>query len=218
MAGIQDFVIFEDDFLGAKAITAVGAEGQPWEATYAAGGTTTIGGINGELTIANAVATEIQNNCVAFEDDLNFDIDLLDHIEMRVKAGQAALNATSMLAFGLCSARNDVIDSLTAHASFRVIGATTTVFCETDDGDNDNDDVSTGLSLVATYRKFVISFAGGTSDVRFFIDGQRVCASTTFDMSSYTAGLQPYMQIQKTSDANVDAFVIDYVRIVSRRA
>jgi len=54
--------------------------------------------------------------------------------------------------------------------------------------------------------------------VKFYVDGVRVAASTTFDMSGYTAGLQPYVQIQKTADANTDSVTIDYVKIEGKRS
>ena len=223
MAGIQDFVTFEDDFLGARTLTAAGSEGQVWEITDTSSAGTptyTIGGVNGLATLAMDTQAEVQNVCMAFEDDLNFDIDLIDHIEMGVLMGQAAVDATTSVAFGLASARNDAIDSIAEQASFRVIGSgsTTAVVVETDDGTNNNDDVATGTTLINVQKKFVISFANGKSDVRFYINGARVAASTTFDMSNYAAGLQPYFQIQKTSDANANAVVVDYVRVVSKRA
>jgi hypothetical protein len=82
----------------------------------------------------------------------------------------------------------------------------------------DKDDIATGVSLVATYKKFYIDFTGGKSNVKFYVDGARVAASTTFDMSNYSAGLQPYVQHQKTADTNTDSVVIDYINIVSKRA
>jgi hypothetical protein len=162
---------------------------------------------------------EAQNVCLFMSDRLNFDIDKLLRIEMAVKMGQAAVDATTSLAFGLASARNDAIDSITAHASFRVIGSgsTTAVFVETDDGTTDLDDKATGTTLINAYKRFVIDFSGGTSNVKFYIDGVQVATSTTFDMSGYTAGLQPYVQLQKTSDANANSVVVDYIKIVSRR-
>ena len=45
---------------------------------------------------------------------------------------------------------------------------------------------------------------------------RRVSSGTRFDMSAYTAGLQPYFQIQKTSDSNVDALTILQVSIEYR--
>jgi len=223
MAGIQDFIEFVEDFLGPQTLTASPAGSDLWDiADTSSAGTPTyvVGGTNGEATITLASTSEVENVCLYQSDVLNYDIDKLIDIEFRIKMGQAALDAASQVAFGLCSARNDAIDSLAAHASFRVIGAdsTTALVVETDDAVTDNDDVATGATLINAYKRCVISFAAGTSDVRFYVDGARVAASTTFDMSGYTSGLQPYVQIQKTADTNTDAVVVDYIKIRCRRA
>jgi hypothetical protein len=222
MAGIQDFVEFVEDFLGPQTLTASPTGSDLWDIadTSSAGTPTyTVGGINGEATLAFDTQAEVQNVCLYMSDKLNFDIDKLLRVEMAVKMGQAAVDATTSLAFGLASARHDAIDSIAAHASFRVIGSgsTTAVVVESDDGTTDKDDIATGATLINAYKRFVIDFSGGTSDVKFYIDGVQVATSTTFDMSGYTAGLQPYVQLQKTSDANADSVVIDYIKIVSRR-
>lgn len=219
MAGIQDFVEFVEDFLGPQTLTASPAGSDRWDIadTSSAGTPTyTVGGINGEATLTLESTSEVQNVCLYQSDVLNFDIDLIQRIEMSVKT-VAALDSTTSLAFGLASARNDAIDSITAHASFRLIGSNSVVV-ETDDGTTDKDDIATGVSLVAAYKRFVIDFTGGTEDVKFYIDGVRVAGSTTFDMSAYTSGLQPYVQLQKTADTNTDSVVIDYVKIVSKRS
>ena len=219
MAGIQDFIEYVEDFLGPQTLTASPAGSDQWDIadTSSAGTPTyTVGGINGEATLAFDSQAEIQNVCLFKSDVLNFDIDAIHSIELRVKT-VAALDSATSLAFGLCSARNDAIDSLAAHASFRLIGSNSLVV-ETDDSVNDNDDVATGATLGSTYKRFVIDFAGGKSDVKFYVDGARVAASTTFDMSNYSAGLQPYVQIQKTADTNTDSVVIDYIKIVSKRS
>jgi hypothetical protein len=222
MAGIQDFIEFVEDFLGPQTLTASPTGSDLWDIadTSSAGTPTyTVGGINGEATLAFDTQEEVQNVCLYMSDKLNFDIDKLLRVEMAVKMGQAAVDATTSLAFGLASARNDAIDSIAAHASFRVIGSgsTTAVVVESDDGTTDKDDIATGATLINAYKRFVIDFSGGTSNVKFYIDGVQVATSTTFDMSGYTAGLQPYVQLQKTSDANADSVVIDYIKIVSRR-
>ena len=218
MAGVQDFVEFVEDFIGPQTLTASPTGSDRWDIadTSAAGTPTyTVGGINGEATLAFDSQAEAQNVCLFQSDVLNFDIDKLLRIELRVKT-TATLDATTSLAFGLASARNDAIDSITAHASFRLIGANT-LTVESDDGTTDKDDIATGATLAATYKRFVIDFSGGTANVKFYVDGVRVGSSTTFDMSGYTAGLQPYVQIQKTSDTNVDSVTIDYIKIDSRR-
>ena len=220
MAGIQDFLVeYIEDFLGPQTLTASPAGSDQWDiADTSSSGTPTytVGGINGEATLAFDNTSEIQNVCLFKSDVLNFDIDYIHSIELRVKT-VASLDTATSLAFGLCSARNDAIDSLAAHASFRLIGSNTLVV-ETDDSVNDNDDVATGATLVDTYKRFVIDFTGGKSNVKFLVDGVRVAASTTFDMSNYSAGLQPYVQLQKTADTNTDSVVIDYIKIVSKRA
>lgn len=219
MAGIQDFIEYVEDFLGPQTLTASPANSDQWDiADTSSTGTPTytVGGINGEATLAFDSQAEIQNVCLFKSDVLNFDIDAIHSIELRVKT-VATLDSATSLAFGLCSARNDAIDSLAAHASFRLIGSNSLVV-ETDDSVNDNDDVATGATLGSTYKRFVIDFAGGKSDVKFYVDGARVAASTTFNMSNYSAGFQPYVQIQKTADANTDSVVIDYIKIVSKRS
>ena len=219
MAGIQDFVKYEEDFLGPMTLTASPTNGDRWDIadTSSAGTPTyTVGGINGEATLAFDSEAEVQNVCLFQSDVLNWDIDLIQRIEMRVKT-TATLDSATSLAFGLASARNDAIDSITAHASFRLIGNNTLVV-ESDDGTTDKDDIATGATLADTYKKFVIDFTGGKSNVKFYVDGVRVAASTTFDMSGYTAGLQPYVQIQKTADANTDSVTIDYVKIEGKRS
>lgn len=220
MAGIQDFLEFCEDFVGPQTLTASPAGSDVWDiADTSSSGTPTytVGGINGEATLAFDNTSEIQNVCLFMSDVLNFDIDTVQRIELRVKQGQATIDSASSIAFGLASARNDAIDSIAAHASFRLIGSNAVVV-ETDDGTNDNDDVATGQSLTNAYKRFVIDFTGGTSNVKFYIDGNRVASATTFDMSNYTSGLQPYVQLQKTADTNTDSVVIDYIKIVSKRA
>jgi hypothetical protein len=218
MAGIQDFQEFYDDFNGTVAAFPDSADpGTPWliDDTSSAGSPTYTRGTS-EAVLTLASTEEVENLCLHFGDALDFDIDLIQRIEMRVKT-VATLDSATSLAFGVASARNDAIDSIAAHASFRLIGSNAVVV-ETDDAVTDNDDVSTGISLVAAYKRFAIDFTGGKSNVKFYIDGARVAASTTFDMSGYSAGLQPYVQLQKASDANVDSVTVDYVYVISKRA
>jgi hypothetical protein len=220
MAGIQDVVTFEDDFFGAQTVSATPSEGAVWDITDTSSSGTptyTIGGINGELTLAFDNTSEIQNVCLATNDILNFDIDLIQRFECRLKQGQATIDTTTQMAWGLASARNDAIDTIAHAALFRIIG-TNAVVVETDDAVNNNDDVATGKTLANAYKEFVIDFTGGKSNVKFYIDGARVAASTTFDMSNYSSGLQPYFQIQKTADTNTDSLVIDYVKVLSKRS
>ena len=219
MAGIQDRVIYHDDFLGHGELSTSQSD-SAWiiDDTSAAGSPTyTRGGQNGLATLQLASTSEVENVCLSMGDDLNFDIDLIDHIEIGLAVGQAANDAATSIAWGLGSARAYDPNAIAYHALFRCIGSNAIVL-ETDDGVLDTDDVATGTSAGVAQQKYVISFANGKSDVRFFVGGERVAAATTFDMSNYSGLLQPLFQIQKTADTNTDSVVIDYVKIESRRA
>jgi hypothetical protein len=167
------------------------------------------------VVLTLAATNEVENVCLSFGDKLCFDNDNTQSAEFRVKVSGITSSATSV-AFGLASARNDAIDSIANHASFRLIGNTTLVV-ESDDGTTDKDDVATGTTLSTTYKRFVIDFTGGKSNVKFYVDGVRVAASTTFDMSAATSSLQPYVQIQKTAATDADAVTIDYVAVYCKR-
>lgn len=218
MSGIQDFHPFEDDFLGMTVTLPASADiGSPWLVDdTSSSGTPTYVRSASEAILTLASTNEVENVCLHFGDVLPFDIDDIISMEFRAKV-TATLDAATTVVMGLGSARADDPDAVAANAFFKLAGSNVIVV-ESDDAVTDNDDTATGVSLSSTYKKFVINFAGGKSDVRFFVDGSRVAASTTFDMSGYSSGLQPIFQIQKSADTNVDALTIDYVRIVSRRS
>lgn len=221
MSDLRDFEIVYDDFNGAVATFPTSADpATPWlVADTSAAGTPVYTKGTSEATLTLAATNEVENVCLSFGDALDIDIDDIQRVEMRVKISASTFTSGSILAFGLGSARNDTLDSVAANAWFRMEGAnsTTLVYCESDDGVNDNDDKSSGVTLGTTFKEFVIDFTGGKSNVKFFIDGQRVASTTTFDMSNYSAGLQPIVQIQKAANTNANGVVVDYVKIVAKR-
>lgn len=216
---LQDYVCGGDDFIGGATIAATVGEGM-WKITdTSSSGTPTYtkdaAAHGGAVTLAFDNTSEIQNVCLDFGDKLQLDVDQLIDVEFRIKT-VAALDSATTLTFGLQTGRNDNTDSTTNNAQFKLVGSNAVV-CETDDGTTDNDDKATGKTLVDSYKRFVISFAAGKSDVRFFIDGDRVASATTFDMSAATGQLQPFVQIQKTADTNTDSVTIDYIGWKARR-
>lgn len=221
MSDLRDFEILYDDFNGAVATFPTSADpATPWlVADTSAAGTPVYTKGTSDATLTLAATSEIENVCLSFGDALDIDIDDIQRVEMRARISASTFTSGSILAFGVASARNDTLDSVAANAWFRMEGAnsTTQVYVESDDGVRDNDDVATGVTLGTTYKEFVIDFTGGKSNVKFYIDGQRVAAGTTFDMSGYSAGLQPLVQIQKAANTNVNGVIIDYVKIVAKR-
>ena len=167
-----------------------------------------------KLTLAATSEAEIVT--LYHNDVLAFDVRKIKMIEFIAKV--AGIDSVTTLTMGLGSARNDTDDSVATNAWFRMQGSvsTTAVLAETDDATTDNDDKATGTTLAAVYKKFVISFESGISDVRFFVDGERVAQATTFDMSALSAGLnvQPIVQIQKASGTGVPSVTIAMINIV----
>lgn len=220
MSGLQDFEIYEDDFIGSSVTFPTSANiGTPWITAVTGAAPPTHVRAGSLATLSLTSASQIQILSLHHADSLAFDIDDIRGIEMRLELGASLFTSGSILVFGLGSARNDTADSVAANAWFRMEGAnsTTQVYVETDDGTRDVDDIATGQTLGTTMKKFYIDFAGGKADVKFYIDGIRVAGNRTFDMSAYSAGLQPIIQLQKAANTNADVAIVDYVRIVSKR-
>ena len=169
----------------------------------------------GELNLAFDSTTEVQNVCISMGDKLCFDIDNVQSFRARVKQGQTTIDSASTFSIGLASARNDTIESITAFLLFKLVG-TNEVMISTDDNVTDLTDKATGISIGTSYVDLMIDLSN-KKNVKFFVNGQPVCQSTTFDLSGYTGSLQVYIQAQKTSDNNTDSFVIDYVSVEGLR-
>jgi len=232
MAGIQDFWCFEDDFIGAGTFGAATAF-DPWVATIT-GTTPTVTRIDLSETagvyrpgVAQMIfaGTEIQNVCLSFGDKLAFDINKTRGFEcgLRYVAGASSKkDTTTTMAWGLTGDRNDAIDSIAIASIFRLAGAGDVtdqpVVVENDDATNTNDDVATSLTMTdLLWYKFKIDLTN-LDDIKMYgglATGalNRLATGTTLKMSSYAAGLQPFFQLQKTSDSNTDAMQIDYVRV-----
>jgi hypothetical protein len=134
----------------------------------------------------------------------------------------AGVDSTTVINFGVGSARADDEDTVAVNAWFKLEGAASTsaLVVETDDGTTDNNDISTGTTLASVYKKCSIDFSQGISDVRFFVDGERVAASTTFSMSAATAGqnVQLMAQVSKASGTGVPSLTIARVEVVYKYA
>lgn len=205
------------EMFGHGTLTATAADNSLFRIADTSGsGTPTYafvdGSSSGEIAITLASATEVENVCLYQGDILQYDIDKIREVEFRVKVGATTLDSATSLVFGLAGDRNDTTDSVAQNCWFRLVGSNSVVI-ETDDGTTDNDDVATGKTLSTTFKDFKISFANGKSDIRFFIDGEPVATSTTFSMAAYTGALQLLVQLQKTSDSNVDSVTIDRISI-----
>lgn len=215
---------FLEDFEGIGTLAAAAAD-STWTITdTSSAGTPTyvrvdVGETTGDFVFGSVKITlsnnnEAQNVCLSWGDKLAFDINRLRGFEARVRMSQATMDADTMFAIGVSGDRNDAIDTMAVAAIFRVVGAdsTTALVVETDDTSANNDDIATGTTLVNAWKRLAIDFTT-VADVRFYVDDAAVATGTTFDMSGYSAGLQPFVQLQKAQGTGVDAVEIDYIRL-----
>jgi len=232
MAGIQDFWEFSDDFLGGGTFGTTASENDPWVVTdTSAAGTPTYTRLDhGEATgtfapgvaeLALEATSEVQNVCLSFGDKLAFDIDNTSAFECRIRQGQATVDTTSSIAWGLIGDRNDALDTIAVAMMFKITASNTVVW-EYDDASNTADDQTTGgLVLTNAWKRFKIDCSLKT-DVKFYMDDAngslvRVGSGVTATMANHTGGLQPFFQIQKTADTNADTVEIDYVKVWGTR-
>lgn len=213
---------FEDDFLGYQFMqTETGSTGI-WKTVEVL------------LNTAVAVLANTENGVLSLilDSDVNAEDAVLywgNQKGFNAKAGlifEARVRVTVLptltadLVFGMAGDHNLDPDTVAQNAWFKCDGDGVVV-AESDDGTTDNDDKSTGITAATTvWHVYRIDFTD-IANVKFYIDGDRVASSTTFNMSAMSDAngiLQPYFHINKTGDAAVGTLDIDYVRCWSQRA
>jgi hypothetical protein len=215
---------FYDDFLGAAGGSVFDGT-NIWNVVDVGAGTAAIEADQGNgifrLEITNAGAAE--DATLYHNDNRTFDVTNGVIFETKIDVSTLLTTAGTVEGvIGMCGNHNLDNDTIQESAWFKLDGAGTAIACETDDNVAiNNDDITTGISAVAgTPNIYRIDFTT-LSDVKFFIDGVRVCTSTTFDLSALTgaaAVLQPYIGLDCAADASLGIFDIDYVKILSNRA
>lgn len=162
---------------------------------------------------------EVQNVCLSWGNVLMINIDDIASVEFLIRLGQSSLDTTTSLAFGMAGDRNDALDSVAQNLWFKMDGSvsTTAVYYESDDGTTDTDDQATGQTLTTSWKKAKFDFRGGKAAIQPSFtnaNGVLIPTPTTLNMSAYAGCLQPYVQIQKTADTNVDYIDICKVLII----
>ena len=223
---------WKDEFFGGGASFQVPTTAvwySPWKNTFtAAAGTPpcTFGNDNGALEDAAGImklghtsTNQVENNCLSWGDILSFGLDKRPVWKSRIRLGQASLDSTTSLFFGLTGDRADAIASITVRVGFVMVSSvsSTIVYVVTDDGVTDSGNVSTTIALGTGWKDFEID-ARAKSNILFYMTDNdnrrtRVGQGTTFSMAAYSGSLQPNYQIQKTADTNVDYLNADSVEM-----
>lgn len=217
-------IYFYDDFLGADVvIPAFGSDESGCKWVYkdvsAVGAPTcaikadTVNGVV-ELDLDNQA--EVQTVEINFDDQLVFSWEQGLIFEARVTMSVLPSGAAARGILGVGSAW---VQGGNAHRMGFEILTAGTINAEEDDAVTDTS-ADTGITAVAsTYNIFRVD-ATDETDVKFFIDGARVCGSTTFNNASSTANskCQPYLGVVKTADAAQATMLVDYVKIWQNRS
>jgi len=213
-------IVFVEDFLGA-------AGGGPfdgtinWNVVDVGDATEAIvaDSANGQFLLHLAATNEAEDAVLYMNDNKTFDVGSGLIFECRLN--MAVVPGTGVTAvFGMAGDHNLDKDALTESAWFR-LQASAVLLTESDDATNNNDDTATGITLVeGAYHIFRIDFTTLT-DVKFYVDGVRVSAATTFDMSNLSASeqqMQPYFSLDKAAVVGLGDLNIDYVKIFQDRS
>lgn len=211
-------VYFRDDFLGAAVDT------HKWtKLTVGAGPPTQliITSQNGAVQLLMTNADEVQYSGLYFGDILPFMLDHRPIFEARVRF-TTLLTGTSTAVFGLCSATNASIDNVTDSVWFRFDGATGGLAqAESDDtaAGHEKSKVTTGSTFLVNEWHILRIDLSTATDAKFYIDGVRVCSTTTFDVSTDAdQEYQPMIRLDKAHEAaDLGVAEVDYVRVWSSR-
>lgn len=213
-------VILDDDFIDdyPASGTALPLGSSPWLKVETLG----LGVI--ESAEANGVLKFVFDNtseaatAALYMPALPFDIDQAPIFECRLAIFDIGDDAALDINFGLASATHATdFDTIAAFAAFHLDGNNLSVFCQSDDGTIDTDPVDTLIDLVDdTYATFRID-ATDKADVKFYINGARVLAGTTFDISNYTGRLTPIVHVEKSTDDTTADVRVDRIRCTAGR-
>ncbi len=214
-------VRYEDDFHGLSLIAEETGSPGRWE-TVEVNLNTAIGLVadyaSGAVSLLFDADVNAEDAVLYWGDNRGFDLKANAQMEFRARV-TVLPTLTAQIVMGVCGDHNLDKDAATESCWFKFDGSGAAL-AESDDTTNNNDDIATGVTVLTTeWRVYRIDFTNN-ADVRFFIDGARVAAGTTFDMSNLTDAegvMQPYLSMDKASDAGLGNVDIDYVKCWSAR-
>ena len=209
-------VVFYDDFLGSDGLK-VATNGALWTAKDTGDATEAVVAdeANGVVALSLTATEEKQEAGIYWGDQRTLVAGQGLVFEARVKVSTTPTLVAEAV-WGLASDFVETGDAVANNAFFKVDGSTS-ILCESDNATLDVDDTDSGIVAgTTTWRVYRID-ASNVDDVRFFIDGARVCATTTFKVLAATL-LQPYFYVFKASGAGLGVVKIDYVRVWQKRS
>lgn len=218
LGAIDGNLVIDDDFIGDFPAAATALDGQSWTKVETNGlGVISSDEANGVLKFsADAVAEAA--TATLFLENSPFDIDKSPIFECRLAVFDIGDAAAVDIDFGLASDDHATdFEAIATFAAFHLDGTDLSVKCHSDDGTTDTAAVDSTVDLVDnTYANFKIDVSD-KADVKFYVNGTRVCAATTFDISAYTGTLTPIVMVEKTSDDTTFDVRVDRIRVQGQR-
>ncbi|MBA7541322.1 hypothetical protein ES705_33633 [subsurface metagenome] len=214
-------LVFYDDFLGPDVVIPATGSVEPgckWSKKIVGTGPTvakTADGLNGLVACSLTSGSEKQDAALHMNDELMFSIAQGAIFEARLTLTTLP-TLLGIASFGLWGAWAD------GGSAYRVgfeIPASGIITCESDDASTDIPAASTVTLVAGEYHIFRINCTN-QADIKFYIDGARVCSSTTFAnvASAANAKMQPHIGLYKASGAGLGVISTDYVRIFQDRS
>lgn len=213
---------FYDDFIGADVVIPASGSvesGVVWSKKLVGAAPTTLAkvadGVNGLVLASLTSDDQKQDAALHMNDELMFSIAQGAIFEARLSLTTLP-TLLAVASFGLWGAWGD------GGSAYRVgfeVPAGGVVTCESDDNATDTAAASVITLVAGTYNIFRIDCTA-QSDIKFFIDGARVCGSTTFAnaASASNSKAQPHLGLYKASGAGLGVLSIDYVRVWQNRS
>lgn len=207
-------VVFYDDFLG----NAINATAWGTRDTGAATETIAADAPNGAVQPALDATNEAQLAGLDWADNRTLVLNQGLVFEARFRLSVLPTGAV-IVAVGLCGDHNAAVDSVAESIWFRADG-NGVITVENDDTIHETSKVATGVTVSAGQWIIARIDCSDIADVKFFINGDRVAAGTTFNMSQVAAlALQPVVRIGKEGAATaVGTLQVDYVRAWQKRS
>jgi hypothetical protein len=210
-------VTFYDDFLGSSGIQT-GTGSANWTRPTPVGTVTSDAAdvadeTNGVISLGLAATSEAESTGFTWGDSLLLKAGQGLIFETRVKLSVVP-TGTAEVVFGLADDYNASADVVARAVWFKFDGSAAALV-ESDDNTTNVDDIATGVTVATTEWHIFRIDASDINGVKFFIDGFRVAAGTSFVIGANK--LQPYFHMAKASGTGVGTLLVDYVRVIQNR-
>ena len=214
-------IVLSDDFIGGRTSISGATESvttSTWVKMLTASGPETVGiaadGTNGYVTIALTSAAVPQQATLYAGDQQVWEMG--QGLVFQARVNFSVLPTGTVEAYiGMNGATSSAGSAY--RCNFRLTGSGL-IYCETDDNSTDSGLITSAVTVVANQWVILTIDASDASDVKFYINGNRVASGTTFAYED-TTNLQPYFSLCKSTAgvSTVGTMNVDYVRVFQNR-